>query len=216
MKSKIKQHPPNPLQRGTKSKTLNGFTLLELLVVMTIIGMMMAIGFPLFKSVGKSSRFESAARNIKDRIVLARTKSITQARKFAVRATLTKHKKWKIVIVDSVDNEFDNGNDRIVEDPMFLPKQVVLDEEMEIEFMPGIGGISYATSNPIVITEASDKREIWKIPLTLYKAAGAARIGELEKIFPDKKKSEEESDEILDDDLELERELEREAGNKSE
>ena len=192
-----------------------GFTLLELLVVMTIIGMMMAIGFPLFKSVGKSSRFESAARNIKDRIVLARTKSITQARKFAVRATLTKHKKWKIVIVDSVDNEFDNGNDKIVEDALFLPKQVVLDEEMEIEFMPGVGGISYATSNPIVLTEASDKREIWKLPLTLYKAAGAARIGELEKIFPDKKeKSDEESDESLDDDLELERELEREAENK--
>ena len=191
-----------------------GFTLLELLVVMTIIGMMMAIGFPLFKSVGKSSRFESAARNIKDRIVLARTKSITQARKFAVRATLTKHKKWKIVIVDSVDNEFDNGNDKIVEDALFLPRQVVLDEEMEIEFMPGVGGISYATSNPIVLTEASDKREIWKLPLTLYKAAGAARIGELEKIFPDKKEgSDEENDEILDDDLELERELEREAGN---
>ena len=216
MKSKIQQHPPNPLQRGTKSKIFKGFTLLELLVVMTIIGLMMAIGFPLFGSVGKSARFEGAARNIRDRIVLARTRSITQARKFSVRATLTKHKRWKIVIVDSVDNEFDNGNDRIVEDPLFLPKQVTLDEEMEIEFMPGVGGIEYATSNPIVLTEVSDKREIWKLPLTLYKAAGAARIGELEKIFPEKVKSNEEDDEIVDDDLELERELEKEAGNKSE
>jgi len=203
MKSKI---------QNSKSKILKGFTLLELLVVMTIIGMMMAIGFPLFKSVGKSSRFESAARNIKDRIVLARTKSITQARKFAVRATLTKHKKWKIVIVDSVDNEFDNGNDKIVEDALLLPRQVTLEEEMEIEFMPGVGGISYATSNPIVLTEASDKREIWKLPLTLYKAAGAARIGELEKITP-KKDDDEENDDIIDDDLELEKELEREAKN---
>ncbi len=186
-----------------KSKIFKGFTLLELLVVMTIIGMMMAIGFPLFGSVGKSSRFESAARNIKDRIVLARTKSITQARKFAVRATLTKHKKWKIVIVDSVDNEFDNGNDRIVEDPLFLPRQVTLDEEMEIEFMPGVGGISYATSNPIVLSEASDKREIWKLPLTLYKAAGAARIGTLEKIFPKKEKSKKSDDDTMDDDLGL-------------
>ena len=205
MKSKIKNQ---------KLKILNGFTLMELLVVMTIIGMMMAIGFPLFGSVGKSSRFESAARNIRDRIVLARTKSITQARKFSVRATLTKHKKWKIIIVDSVDNEFDNGNDRIVEDPLYLPKQVVLDEELEIEFMPGIGGISYATSNPIVLTEASDKREIWKLPLTLYKAAGSARIGTLEKIKPKKEEnSEDELQDSVNDISDLEKELENETGN---
>ncbi len=170
------------------SKILKGFTLLELLVVMTIIGIMMAVSFASFVVVGRRTKFEGAARNIKDRIVLARTKSITQARKFAVRAVLTKNKKWKIIIVDSVDNEFDNEDDRIVEKPLLLPKQITLDEEMEIEFMPGVGGISYATANPIVLTDASDKREIWKLPLTLYKAAGAAKIGELEKIFPEKEK----------------------------
>ncbi len=185
-----------------------GFTLLELLVVMTIIGILMATSFAAFVGVGRRAKFEGAARAIKDKVMLARTCAITKSRKFAVRATLTKHKKWKIILVDSVDNIFDNEDDRMVDKAYYLPKQITLDEEQELEFTPE-GGISYSTVNPIVVTDSSDKREIWKISLTLYKAAGMARMGAIEKIDMRKLEEEEEAgaeggeEESLEDQLGL-------------
>jgi len=173
------------------NKKINrGFTLLELLVVMTIIGILMASSFASFVGVGRKNRFNGAARAIKNKILLTRTTAITKSRKFAVRITLTKHKKWKVVIIDSVDNILDNDNDRIADKPYFLPKRVDLDEEQEIEFTPE-GGISYSTSNPIMLTDSSSKTEVWKMPLILYGASGQARLGELEKIDMTKKDDEE-------------------------
>jgi len=181
-------------------KIKRGFTLLELLVVMTIIGILMATSFTSFVGVGKSNRFEGAARALKNKILLTRTTAITKSRKFAIRVTLTKHKKWKLVIIDSVDNILDNDDDRIADKPYFLPKRVVLDAEQEIEFTPE-GGISYSTSNPIILTDASNKREVWKLPIVLYKAAGMAKIGDLEKIdMTPKNEEEKDGDEGGDDD----------------
>ena len=188
-------------------KIKRGFTLLELLVVMTIIGILMATSFTSFVGVGKSNRFEGAARALKNKILLTRTTAITKSRKFAIRVTLTKHKKWKLVIIDSVDNILDNDDDRIADKPYFLPKRVVLDAEQEIEFTPE-GGISYSTSNPIILTDASNKREVWKLPIILYKAAGMAKIGELEKIdMTPKDEEEKDGEEGGDDDDSLENQL---------
>lgn len=185
---------------NTIKKESRGFTLLELLVVMTIIGILMATSFSSFVGVGRSNRFEGAARALKNKILLTRTSAITKSRKFAIRITLTKNKKWKVVIIDSIDNVLDNEDDRIADKPYFLPKRVNLDEEQEIEFTPE-GGISYSTSNPIILTDSSNKREIWKLPLILYKAAGMAKIGQLEKIDMMKKdEDEKEGDESGDDD----------------
>jgi len=174
-------------------KVRRGFTLLELLVVMTIIGILMATSFTSFVGVGRSNRFEGAARALKNKILLTRTTAITKSRKFAIRITLTKHKKWKLVIIDSIDNILDNDDDRIADKPYFLPKRVTLDAEQEIEFTPE-GGISYSTSNPIVLTDSSNKREVWKMPIILYKAAGMAKIGDLEKIDMMKKDEENKAD----------------------
>ena len=118
-----------------KQKIKRGFTLLELLVVMTIIGILMATSFTSFVGVGRSNRFEGAARTLKNKILLTRTTAITKSRKFAIRITLTKHKKWKLVIIDSIDNILDNDDDRIADKPYFF-KKVSLDEEQEIEFTP--------------------------------------------------------------------------------
>ena len=175
-------------------KIKRGFTLLELLVVMTIIGILMATSFTSFVGVGRSNRFEGAARTLKNKILLTRTTAITKSRKFAIRITLTKHKKWKLVIIDSVDNILDNDDDRIADKPYFF-KKVSLDEEQEIEFTPE-GGISYSTSNPIILTDSTNKREIWKIPIILYKAAGMAKIGDLQKIDMTKKADEEGGDSV--------------------
>ena len=188
-----------------KQKIKRGFTLLELLVVMTIIGILMATSFTSFVGVGRSNRFEGAARTLKNKILLTRTTAITKSRKFAIRITLTKHKKWKLVIIDSIDNILDNDDDRIADKPYFF-KKVSLDEEQEIEFTPE-GGISYSTSNPIILTDSTNKREIWKLPIILYKAAGMAKIGDLEKIDMTKKDEGEEGENADDEDSSLEDQL---------
>ena len=188
-----------------KQKIKRGFTLLELLVVMTIIGILMATSFTSFVGVGRSNRFEGAARTLKNKILLTRTTAITKSRKFAIRITLTKHKKWKLVIIDSVDNVLDNDDDRIADKPYFF-KKISLDEEQEIEFTPE-GGISYSTSNPIILTDSTNKREIWKLPIILYKAAGMAKIGDLEKIDMTKKDEGEEGENADDEDSSLEDQL---------
>lgn len=161
-------------------KQLKAFTLLELLVVMTIIGVLMASSYAIFKNTGRSSKLDGAARTLKSKILLARTSAITKSRIFAVKITLTKNNKWKVVIIDSVDNILDNDDDKIAAKP-YIIKNITFDGEQELKITPE-GGISYATSNPIVLTDAADKRDVWKLPVILYKKTGMVKIGELEKI----------------------------------
>jgi len=162
-------------------KARRGFTLLELLVVISIIGILMAASVVTFVGVGRKVRFEGAAKALKDKMYLARNSAITRSRKFAIRATLTEaQKRWRIDIIDSVDNIFDNDDDRYVGEPYYMPRLIELEGEQEIEFTPE-GGIYYSTSNPIMLTDRTNQRQIWKIPLTIYKAAGICRMGAIEK-----------------------------------
>ena len=161
-----------------------GFTLLELLVVIAIIGMLMGVGMMVAPGITRRAKLDGAGRVLRDKTILARTYSISKSRKFALRITqTTEGGKWKAVIIDSGDNILDNGDpaERIVDNPFFLKARIELEQDTEIEFTPE-GSISYSTSNPVYILDTSDKRELWKLPLVLYKAAGNAKLGELEKV----------------------------------
>ena len=160
----------------TVEKSL-GFTLLELLVVMTIVGILMTSSFVFFKNSGKSAQLKGAALIIKNKILFARTSALTKSRKFAVKITQTKHKKWKLVIIDSVDNILNNDNDRISDKPYFI-KKITFNGEQEIIITPE-GEISRFTSNPIMLTDAGNKGETWKLPITLYKTT--VKVGDLVK-----------------------------------
>ena len=161
------------------TKKIRGFTLLELLVVMTIIGILMASAFVVFKNAGKSKRLESAALIIRNKILLARTSAITKSRKFEIKITPTEHKKWKLVVIDSIDNILDNDNDRISDKPYFI-KKITLNGKQEIIITPE-GDFSRFTSNPIILTDANNKNEIWELPVILYKTTGKVKIGDLVK-----------------------------------
>ncbi len=160
-----------------------GFTLMELLIVVGIIGLLMTAALVGVQGIGRRVRFEGAAKTVRDKVMLTRSTSIARGRKLALRIQQTPAKRWKLVIMDSVDNIFDNEDDREYDRAFLFPKGIELDAEQEIEFSAE-GGITYATSNPMALTDMSDRKEPWRLKLTIYKASGIVKISELEKLPP--------------------------------
>jgi len=163
-----------------KIKKVHGFTLLELLVVMAIIGVLIASSFVVFKNIGKHRHLESTARTFKNKVLLARTSAITRSRMHSVKITPTEHKRWKLVIIDSVDNILGNSNDKIADKPYFI-KKINFEAEQEIKINQE-GEISYFTSNPIMLMDSSNKKEIWKLPVIVYKTTGKVKAGDFIKV----------------------------------
>lgn len=156
---------------------------MELLIVVGIIGILMTAALWGMQGLGRKVRFEGAAKTVRDKVMLTRSRSIASGRKMALRIQQTPLKRWKLVIMDSMDNIFDNEDDREFDKAFMFPKGVVLEAEQEIEFSAE-GGITYATSNPMILTDVTDKKEPWRLTLTIYKASGIVKIGELEKLPP--------------------------------
>ncbi len=160
-----------------------GFTLIELLVVITIIGLLMTGALITVEGLGRKMRFESVAKTLRDKIMLTRNVAISQNHKLALRITKTAGKKWKLIIIDSVDGILDNGDDKPVGDPWHIERQVTLEAEQELEF-GAEGGITFTTSNPIILHDDTDKKEPWRMALTIYTASGMVRLGPIEKLPP--------------------------------
>jgi prepilin-type N-terminal cleavage/methylation domain-containing protein len=162
-----------------------GFTLLELLVVISIMLMIAGAGGYYIVNSGRSSRFKGAARAVRDKLILAQTSARVKGRGVATKATQTEKKEWKIVTVDSIDGVFGNDDDRQIDKkPYYLPRTVSLDSEQEVVFTAD-GAISRATTNTIVLTDTAETEDPWKITLSLYKAGGSVKMSEIIKSTPE-------------------------------
>ncbi|GEM_PF-1485817 len=168
--------------RARQPQAARGFTLIELLVVISIIGLLMTGALMTVEGLGRKMRFEGAAKTLRDKIMLTRNVAISQNHKLALRIQAA-GKKWKLVIIDSGDGILDNGDDKMISDPWSFPPQVTLEAEQELEF-GAEGGITFTTSNPIVLHDNSDAKEPWRMLLTIYTASGMVRLGPIEKLPP--------------------------------
>ncbi|WP_428819021.1 GspH/FimT family pseudopilin [Microbulbifer sp. MCCC 1A16149] len=90
-----------------------GLTLIELLITLTILAVLVAIGIPSFSAQVKSSRTRAAADELLQAIHLTRTKAVTSNRRVTLRKLGSWQSGWEVFYDRDFDGERDNDEAQI-------------------------------------------------------------------------------------------------------
>lgn len=100
--------------------TLKGFTLIELIVVLTIASILLSIGIPSFYELSRRSQSDTQIENIRQLLLEARTKAIVNSHTVTICPS-TDHKScslnWQnslMAFVDTNRNQLVDGNEAIL------------------------------------------------------------------------------------------------------
>ena len=97
------------LFRGHASE-VKGFTLVEVMVVVTILGVMAAIAFPYFGGMIAEERVRSAASDLMSDLVSARIEAIKQQRRVVMERTgATWNEGWQVFVDTNANTTWDAG-----------------------------------------------------------------------------------------------------------
>ena len=151
-----------------------GFTLLELLVVMAIMGMLMTVGVVAFFSIGKGARMRGAVSNVQSVLSLVRQRAILKQHPLEIRFDDT--------VTDAVSYRVWSPTENTwIGEEAWLPGGVsasftgfetVSANVHGLTFTPaGNGGFTTAT---IVLNEIGGGPEQWT--LTIYGLTGLVRV----------------------------------------
>ena len=156
----------------TRSRRSRGFTLLELLTVMAIMGIIMASGAAAFFGLGKGSRMRGAVNNLRSAIALARQQAVLKGQPLILRFEHATVSDQDYYFVTNAVEGYAVGEKR------FVPNGVEIESPgvpFEITFEPR-GGTAGGASPTIRIQDQAGT-ERWE--LTIYGLTGLVRVEEL-------------------------------------
>lgn len=143
-----------------------GFTVLELLTVMTVLGILAAIAIPGFGYLAASTRVKGASTELYLALVRARSEAVKRNRSVTVRAVSgdkdTWNAGWQIIADANNDGDYDDvatDNDRLIVDQGTLRRISITAASDSIIFRP-TGRISGDASAAFEVTAEDQDRKV--------------------------------------------------------